>query len=103
MSFTALQAMKAYGDAISTAKVGGGGAEGGAAKVDFGKMVQDAMGTIASDTGKAEQLTAASSVGQADLIDVVAAVNKAEMTLETVVAVRDEVIKAYQDILRMPI
>lgn len=104
MSFTALQAMKAYGDAISTAKAGGE-SEGasGAGKVDFGAMVKDAMGSIATDTTNAEQLTTASALGQVDLIDVVAAVNKAEMTLETVVAVRDEVIRAYQDILRMPI
>jgi flagellar hook-basal body complex protein FliE len=30
-------------------------------------------------------------------------VNAAEMTLETVVAIRDRVIAAYQDIMRMPI
>ena len=38
-----------------------------------------------------------------DLVDVVSAVNAAEMSLETVVAIRDKVIAAYQDILRMPI
>ena len=34
---------------------------------------------------------------------VVNAVNAAELTLETVVAVRDKVIAAYQDIMKMPI
>jgi flagellar hook-basal body complex protein FliE len=34
---------------------------------------------------------------------VVAAVHAAEITLQTVVAVRDRMISAYQDILRMPI
>jgi flagellar hook-basal body complex protein FliE len=34
---------------------------------------------------------------------VVTAVTNAELTLETVVAVRDRVVQAYQDILRMPI
>jgi len=33
----------------------------------------------------------------------VMAVSKAEMTLETVVTLRDKVVAAYQDILRMPI
>jgi flagellar hook-basal body complex protein FliE len=41
--------------------------------------------------------------GQGDLVDVVTAVNKAELSLETVVAIRDRVIAAYQDIMRMPI
>ena len=40
---------------------------------------------------------------QAELVDVITAVNAAEMTLETVMAVRDQVIQAYQDIVRMPI
>ena len=31
------------------------------------------------------------------------AVNAAELTLQTVVAVRDRMITAYQDIIRMPI
>ena len=34
--------------------------------------------------------------GQADIVDVVNAVNTAEITLDTVVAVRDKVISAYQ-------
>ncbi len=41
--------------------------------------------------------------GEADLKDVVTAVANAENTLETVVAVRDKVLSAYQEILRMPI
>jgi flagellar hook-basal body complex protein FliE len=41
--------------------------------------------------------------GNVDIRDVVMAVNNAEVTLQTVVAVRDKVIAAYQDIMRMPI
>ena len=48
-------------------------------------------------------MTAAGAAGEAELIDVVTAVSAAEISLETVVAVRDEVVKAYQEILRMPI
>jgi len=39
----------------------------------------------------------------ADLVDVVTTVQNAEMVLETVVAVRDKVISAYNDIIKMPI
>ena len=48
-------------------------------------------------------MTAASATGDAELIDVATAVSAAEITLETMVAVRDEVVRAYQEILRMPI
>ena len=40
---------------------------------------------------------------QAELADVITAVSNAEVTLQTVVAIRDRVIQAYQDIMRMPI
>jgi flagellar hook-basal body complex protein FliE len=33
----------------------------------------------------------------------VTAVNNAELALQTIVTVRDKVIQAYQDVLRMPI
>ena len=41
--------------------------------------------------------------GPASLQDVVEAVNAAELSLRTVVAMRDRVIAAYQEIMRMPI
>ena len=51
--------------------------------------------------GEAQALKAAA--GAADLQDVVTAVGKAELTLQTVVTLRDRVIQAYQEVLRMPI
>jgi flagellar hook-basal body complex protein FliE len=41
--------------------------------------------------------------GENDLTDIVEAVTAAELTLQTVVAVRDRLVSAYQDIMRMPI
>ena len=44
------------------------------------------------------------AVGQgADLNHVITAVAEAEVTLQTVVAVRERIIEAYKDIMRMPI
>ena len=62
------------------------------------------MGEKSVEAGKAAELATASAVaGEADLTDVVTAVSNAEMTLQTVVTVRDRVVAAYQEILRMPI
>ena len=41
--------------------------------------------------------------GKAALVDVATALSAAETSLQTVMAVRDQVISAYQEIMRMPI
>jgi flagellar hook-basal body complex protein FliE len=48
-------------------------------------------------------MSAKAVTGEADLTDVVTAVTNAELTLQTVVSVRDRLISAYQEIMRMPI
>lgn len=56
------------------------------------------------DMGKqAESMEVKGLAGQADMRDVVLAVSNAEQALSTVVAVRDKVVNAYQEILKMPI
>ena len=61
--------------------------------------IKDGIGTMKQgETMAARQVT-----GQANIVDVVSAVNQAEITLDTVVAVRDKVVQAYQSIMNMPI
>jgi flagellar hook-basal body complex protein FliE len=97
-------AISAYAQA---AKIAGAGAGGEAAQAAPGGAFGDFLASVMNDattTGRAaEQKAAAAVQGKGDLVDVVTAVNAAEMTLETVVAIRDRVISAYQDIMRMPI
>ncbi len=50
-----------------------------------------------------EVASAQGAAGKGDVVQVVNAVTAAELTLETVVAIRDRVISAYQDIMKMPI
>ena len=66
-------------------------------------LLQDALDGVA-ETGKAAEAQAlAAATGKADIVDVVTAVAESEAALETLVAVRDRVIAAYEDIMRMPI
>jgi flagellar hook-basal body complex protein FliE len=74
-----------------------------ATALNFGALVSNAVTEASGSVAHAEQLTAAAAAGEAELLDVVTAVSAAEISLETVVAVRDEVVRAYQEILRMPI
>jgi len=55
----------------------------------------------AGDTSEKQSLMA--TAGKANVTDVVEAVSSAEVTLQAVTAVRDKVVSAYQEILRMPI
>ena len=41
--------------------------------------------------------------GKGDLTEVVAAVSRAQLALQSTVAIRDRVIQAYQDVIKMPI
>ena len=44
-----------------------------------------------------------SITNDAELVDIVTAVSNAEVTLETVMALRDRMIQAYQEIIKTPI
>jgi flagellar hook-basal body complex protein FliE len=69
----------------------------------FVGMVTDSLREASHIGRQAEELSLKQITGEADLKDVVTAVANAEHTLETVVAVRDKVLSAYQEILKMPI
>jgi flagellar hook-basal body complex protein FliE len=61
--------------------------------------ISDAVET--QKTGEAASFQAAT--GKADINSVVAAVNNAELTLQTVLAVRDKVVSAYTEIMHMTV
>jgi flagellar hook-basal body complex protein FliE len=70
----------------------------------FAELLKRAAGDTvdALKAGEAQSLNAVTT-GKPDLTAVTAAVGNAEITLQAVIAVRDRVIAAYQDISKMPI
>ncbi|PZP86141.1 MAG: flagellar hook-basal body complex protein FliE [Azospirillum brasilense] len=105
-----LNATNAYRDALRTAErilEQTSLPESKATAKTEGPSFMDMVGSAlegAADTGyKSEFMTTQMLKGKADLTDVVTAVANAEMALSTVVTVRDRVINAYQDIIKMPI
>jgi flagellar hook-basal body complex protein FliE len=74
-----------------------------AAAPNFSQFLSGAMKEAVGTLKGGEQMAAKGAAGQADIVNVVNAVNQAELTLDTVVAVRDKVIAAYQSIMQMPI
>jgi len=86
----------------ATAKLGGS-TQAGAASSSFGDFLSGAMKDAIGSMKAGEQAASQQAAGKGDMVSVVNAVNQAELTLDTVVAVRDKVIQAYQSIMQMPI
>ncbi|MEI9996519.1 MAG: flagellar hook-basal body complex protein FliE [Rhizomicrobium sp.] len=98
----AYQAISNIGASAGATGASGAGSLGAGAG-DFSNFLstalKDGMGTMKQGEAMATRQVA----GQANIVDVVSAVNQAEITLDTVVAVRDKVVQAYQSIMNMPI
>lgn len=72
-------------------------------KPDFGELVGQSLQSAKSVAYTGEAVSTKALAGKADLTDLVTAVSNAELALNTVVSIRDRVISAYQDIIKMPI
>lgn len=103
MAVNVTSAIGAYKQVIDRA--GSPGMEARAAQPgkSFQDLMTDIADTVAETGAEADHQTKLAVTGKADLNEVVMAVANADVALQTVVAVRDRVIQAYQDILRMPI
>jgi len=98
-------AINAYKSAATSADRSSGASEASQAAPteDFGSLVRDAIDEAVRIGNRSEEMSIKGVNNQADLNDVVTAVSEAEVTLETVKAIRDKVIDAYQQVIRMPI
>ena len=69
---------------------------------NFAAMLRDAVSGVVEQGRVSEAKTSAYTNGKGNVIDVVTAVAETEVAMETMVAMRDKVISAYEDIMRMP-
>jgi len=103
MPVNPLSAIAAYHKAAAKIEAPGLESRDRSAGEDFANLVKSTLNSTVEVGAAGEAMAAQAVAGDANIADVVAAVTNAELTLETVVAVRDRVVQAYQDILRMPI
>jgi flagellar hook-basal body complex protein FliE len=96
----AYQSLARLGDGLASrpSRSGGEGEQNG-----FAEALRGAVGAVADQGRQTEARTQAFAAGRADLVDVVTAVAETEVALETLVSVRDRMIQAYEEIMRMPI
>lgn len=69
----------------------------------FGAMLRSELGGTIDALRTSERTSIAGLTGKASVQQVVEAVSAAELSLQKVTAVRDRVISAYQEMMRMPI
>ncbi|MDQ0471420.1 flagellar hook-basal body complex protein FliE [Labrys wisconsinensis] len=101
-------ALAAGAYAAAAQKLGGAAAlkpaaAAAAPETSFAGLLSQALGTV-SQTGQAADTAAMNATaGRTDMIDIVTAVAESETAMQTLVSVRDRVISAYQEIMRMSI
>jgi len=101
--FAAAKAYAATQKGAGIGDIGSIGTEAAAPSGGFADILKSAMTDAVHASKNAEHQMAAQVAGKTGLVDVVTAISAAEASLETVMAVRDQVIQAYQEIMRMPI
>jgi flagellar hook-basal body complex protein FliE len=90
-------------DAYARVDRGAAGEDAGGDGGGFGAVLQNALrGAI--ETGHAAETGAMQAItGDGNLTEVVTALSRAELALQTATTIRDRVVQAYQDIMKMPI
>ncbi|MCB1591093.1 MAG: flagellar hook-basal body complex protein FliE [Alphaproteobacteria bacterium] len=97
-------AAKAYGNSLNVgAKAAGKVSAQEDGGVTFSDFLQKSLENTVDTIKAGEKMSAKAVTGEADVTEVVQAVTQAELALQTVVALRDRLVSAYQDIMRMPI
>jgi flagellar hook-basal body complex protein FliE len=68
----------------------------------FGDLLKNTVQTAVEAQYKNEKMNTAAVTGQASLTDVMQAANEAEIALNTVLALRDRLVQAYEQVMRTP-
>ena len=69
----------------------------------FGEVLKDAIGSVMEGGRQSDAQTSAMATGKSNVMDVVTAVAETDVAVSTLVSVRDKVIAAYEDIMKMAI
>ncbi len=86
-----------------TANIAGGLNKSQDAGPNFGSILKDVMNAVSAAAHNSDAQAQAVAAGKANMVDVVTAVTETETAFQTLISVRDKVIAAYEDVLKMPI
>ena len=77
--------------------------EGAGGGPSFGALVKEAVSALTKTSQNSDTQTQAMAAGKSNIVDVVTAVAETEVAIDALVSVRDKVISAYEEIMKMPI
>jgi len=93
----------AFGSLTRLRDVAGSTGSSEAGGPSFSAVLKDAIGSVVETGRKSDAQTVAMAAGKANVMDVVTAVAETDVAVSTLVSVRDRVIQAYEDIMKMTI
>jgi flagellar hook-basal body complex protein FliE len=96
-------AANAYAAAARVLDSGGAGKGTETGGLSFADVLKEAAGGVLDSGRKSDAQTIAMASGKANVMDVVTAVAETDVAVSTLVSVRDKVIQAYEDIMKMAI
>lgn len=103
MTIESSLALQSYGNARKAALLGGASADPAASGLSFSEALTEAARMMEASLRQGEAAATAAVSGEGDVQSLVEALSATELALETAVTVRDRVVEAYQEILRMPV
>ena len=105
-----VEALNAYGrtqQTLNASTDGLAGEEGTGSASDvvssFGSVLNGAIQSAIQTQKTSEAQTALGVSGQGNLTDIATSVAEAKLTLQSVTTVRDKIVQAYQDVMKMSI
>jgi flagellar hook-basal body complex protein FliE len=85
------------------AKATAAGTVSGAGDSSFGDSLSALLSSVEASAGDANQAVAAMADGSGDVHTAMLALQRAEVSMQLTVQVRNKLVQAYQDLMRMPI
>lgn len=100
MAITSIGSIPSLGGVV---KGGGVGATPDGAGANFGESLSKLLASVESTAADANQAVAAMADGSGDVHTAMLALQRSEVSMQLTVQVRNKLVQAYQDLMRMPI
>jgi flagellar hook-basal body complex protein FliE len=100
--FSGLGNLRGIGQ-VGAPAAGGGLDPAGGAQASFADALTQLVGSVEGASGEANQAIGRMIDGSGDVHEAVIAMQKADTMLQLTVQIRNKLVQAYQDVMRMPV
>ncbi|MEO7191676.1 MAG: flagellar hook-basal body complex protein FliE [Vicinamibacterales bacterium] len=100
MAIDPIAALRSVAGTAKSAAAGGAAATG---SVDFGAALESVIESVEGSTAQANQAVGNMLEGTGDVHEAMIAMQRADVMLQLTVQIRNKLVQAYQDVMRMPV